>query len=260
METSGSEPCYYPQKWSEDKLVQYSHNCYAYALNDLFRIPRTGGKPQPGKYGTGSSADKINCKTIHELILDDNPGGIVIPVKKERLMKACKPGFYKMFLMVNDAGEDYHFARQDSSGFWSHKPGSGKVSNKDASGKKIQIPHLSDWNYQKKDAFGINYNVMCGYYCVSSSKLTRSGGYSKNTRVDYRSHVPRTDVYKLNPQTISFILQKIRKSNAGKHSVLKVLDKVDPVTVKRTALRNIAKKLLSLKPSNAAAVKCLLSI
>ena len=47
---------------------------------------------------------------------------------------------YKIALVIDDLGEeqDYHFYRQDSDGYWSHKPGKEEVRRVDASGKLLR--------------------------------------------------------------------------------------------------------------------------
>jgi hypothetical protein len=49
------------------------------------------------------------------------------------------PGYYLIALVVAK-GKDYHWYRQDDSGYWSHKPGHTKATNLDASGKVIVDP------------------------------------------------------------------------------------------------------------------------
>jgi len=213
MKMSGSEPCYYPDKWNSGNLIQYSHNCYAYALNQLFPIARTGGKPQPGMIGFGKPADKITCPTMHKYVMSDQTPGIMIPVKPSDKLKPCKGGYYKMYMMVNGQGEDFHFARADNTGYWSHKPGSSLVTNTDASGKKISMPHKANWNYSR--AGGINYDVGCGYYCVKAAARggVRVSGIHSTPGSDYKISMPRTDVYKLETKTLAKILKKVMSDN-----------------------------------------------
>lgn len=56
--------------------------------------------------------------------------------------------------------------RQDSTGMWSYKPGSGIVTNLDNSGNPISNPETADR--------GI-YTDFCGYLCSCSSSVEGSG-------------------------------------------------------------------------------------
>ncbi len=49
---SGYEPKYRGEEWSRNAMVQATHNCYSYFLDDLRVHPRAG-KPQPGLYAMG---------------------------------------------------------------------------------------------------------------------------------------------------------------------------------------------------------------
>jgi hypothetical protein len=69
--------------------------------------------------------------------------------------------------VVTDENEDYHFYRQDSNGYWSHKPGSTDVTNKDASGRFIYDPQLASRKY---DNSALDYQNFCGYFCLPSKK------------------------------------------------------------------------------------------
>ena len=62
-----------------------------------------------------------------------------------------------------DVGNDYHWAREDKDLYWSHKPGSTSITNKDASGNKIKNPLKSNWKYES-----LNYNKPCFFACVYS--------------------------------------------------------------------------------------------
>ena len=70
--------------------------------------------------------------------------------------------FIKFFLAL-DIGNDYHWWRQDSNKYWSHKPGSTNISNLDGSKLKIQDPLKSNRNFSNR-----NYDKPCFYACVQS--------------------------------------------------------------------------------------------
>lgn len=175
MPTTGSEPCYVPDRWN-DAVLRATHNCYSYALNQLLNGARMN-KPQPGEHAGKiiTRKDEITCRAISQFILDDNPMDVRGPIDSvTALSLPCSRNEYRIALAVSE-GEDYHFMRQDHDGMWSHKPGATEVSRVDASGRAIAVPHEADWNWSKKG--GINYAHFCGYFCVTSSPSTRIGSH-----------------------------------------------------------------------------------
>ena len=91
---------------------------------------------------------------------------------------------YKISLVIDkdsktnedDRNTDYHFYKEsrDEKGdiFWTHKPGTNKVTEKDASGKVIKNPELCDRKYKDKCkknenedcSDNHNYDTFCGYF------------------------------------------------------------------------------------------------
>jgi hypothetical protein len=158
---SGSETKYEPDKWNNNNVVE-THNCYSYALGKI--VPGLKSKAQPGyasAYNEMNDND-FHCKNFSERLKRDSPGSYL-----ENFDNACLPGFYKIFLAL-DPTNDYHWYKQHNNGNWSHKPGSTKVTNKDASGKKIKNPLLSDRKFKNR-----NYYKPCFFSCIYSD-LTRS--------------------------------------------------------------------------------------
>ena len=194
---SESEPNYEPESWSSP-IIEGSHNCYTYFLND--HIPSTMNKcrkfckaennckkktkscgnlkPQPGKFAGKKPGNekysnrKYNCKDMQQKVLmdsfnEDLNSSVIHPVP---FHVPCPKNHYKGALVV-DPGRTYHFYRQDNNVRWSHKQGTLRVENVDASGKPIYAPHLSNMNYSKgnkKD--GINYTDFCNYMCVPNNE------------------------------------------------------------------------------------------
>ena len=89
----------------------------------------------------------------------------------------CPDGFSKIALII-DESDDYHFLRQDSNGYWSHKPGARKVKNVDAFGHKIKDPRLANYNYALSDGASLNYDIFCSYMCVPRNRplYMKAGG------------------------------------------------------------------------------------
>jgi hypothetical protein len=76
-------------------------------------------------------------------------------------------------MVVDSAGKKgntYHFYRANNQGSWDHKPGISPISNLDASGREIYVPHFADRDYSNdSDDDSIKYNNFCGYYCIPSN-------------------------------------------------------------------------------------------
>jgi len=180
--------------------MRESHNCFAYAF-DYVDIPdeticseKKCDVPfhQPGYASGYPKWDKIRTKRCAELLarLRGDIPGLIAPVTFER---KCPKGTSKIALMKTLRNKDYHFAREDSNGFWSHKPGGTEVTNLDASDRPIARPDLADWDYCKKGS-DLNYSIFCAYMCVPRTKKsplrrggTRRGRSRKRTRRNRRS-------------------------------------------------------------------------
>ena len=152
-----NHPIYEPEKWNKDINIKKTHNCYAYALNLIdkeqanickiyMKITTKNDcpslRPQPGQYS--GFIDEYNphpfsCKQIELRMIKDNP-----LIKKLKNNQECPNNFYKIALVCASDGSDYHFYRQDNSGFWSHKDGWKKATNKDAKGRLIKNPELAE--------------------------------------------------------------------------------------------------------------------
>lgn len=198
---SGSEPNYDPDSWSSP-IIEGSHNCYTYFLND--QLPEVARKcrtlckkknnckkkisecsklkPQPGHLASRRGDKKLKnrkftCKDMTKKILADNYNkklgkSVIHPVP---FMVKCPKHHYKGAVVV-DPNETYHFYRQDSNVRWSHKQGTLRVENVDASGKPIYAPHLADMNYNKAGkSGGINYSEFCNYMCVPNNNYLDTG-------------------------------------------------------------------------------------
>lgn len=176
---SGSEPKYNPSKYNKYKGMKDAQNCYAYAFN-YKKLPKSCTKhkcskafPQPGRksgYPKWSSVKGKRCPDLVSRLLGDIPD-----IKLSNFTERCPKKYYKI-AFVTDEDQDYHFYRQDSNGYWSHKPGSTDVIRVDALGRRIYDPALATREYNSS---GLNYNNFCGYMCVPNThklSLKRSGG------------------------------------------------------------------------------------
>jgi len=179
---SESTPPYQPELFNKHEGVQRSLNCYAYAMG-YRRLPKSctlnvcdETYPQPGRtsgYPDWSKVKGKRCPDILARIMGD------IPAAKMSTFTAKCPRKSRKIAVVADAGQDYHFYRQDADGYWSHKPGATKVTRLDTSGRPIYDPFLAE---RDNKVSNLNYKHFCGYMCIPSDKnkiKLRRGGYSK---------------------------------------------------------------------------------
>lgn len=152
---SNYEPTYEPDLWNnkEDNIKKYN-NCYSYMTNQLEKNREK--KLHPGELsGKSSTKEDYTCQGMERYILKDFPKAYKISYEKP-----CDKNYHKGYLTV-DPKKDFHFYRQDANGYWSHKPGSGKVSDLDASGNYIYNPEKADRTYKRFD-----YKDSCMFFCV----------------------------------------------------------------------------------------------
>jgi len=171
-ELSGYEPDYEPDLYNGDKNVQYSHNCFAYAMDvrdpsriKICREKKNCSTPQPGrKKGHNEFSGKMGktCADILSRTMADVPTAYIT-----NFTNKCDKGFSKIGAVV-DEDNDYHYYRQDSNGLWSHKPGGRPVKNIDSNNAKIYRPDLAGREYppEYNGNSGLNYNSFCSYMCV----------------------------------------------------------------------------------------------
>ena len=179
---TGAEPKWSPGDYNNDKAIQHSHNCFAYAMNVRdkekiracretnncrFHVPgKTKGHPEfSGQLGK-------TCGDVIGRTMADVPRSYLVDFPTQ-----CKPGFSKIGVVV-DEENDLHYYRQDSNGWWSHKPGGRPVTNKDAVGAEIFRPDLASRYYPKEDPSntGLNYDSFCSYMCVPRDNSIIIGG------------------------------------------------------------------------------------
>lgn len=160
MPTTGSEPTYDESQWNDPNFVK-TNNCYAYFLDDKKDREQ---KPQPGYFSGNKSPNNYNgCIETERRVLADNPDIYIVEETQ-----SCKNGYYKGFLAI-DTGKDYHFYRQDSSGFWSHKPGGLQITNLDSNGEIITNPRKASRNYSN-----FQYTTSCNYFCVPKNEYKKT--------------------------------------------------------------------------------------
>ena len=156
---SETELDYVPEDWNNLEMDDY--NCYAYALNT-----KNHGFMQPGQsenhvwWNTTNYFDETVL--LNMVSLDAYHYNFAFePVGK---YEQCKPGFYKVALVVDPNYPDYHWYRQNSDGTWSHKPGGTEVTNKDGSDLIIIDPETCD---RSNAEAGLNYTLFYGFFQVN---------------------------------------------------------------------------------------------
>lgn len=180
---SGYEPDFNPDKYNRTRKMRESHNCFAYAFDHVEMPSDTDCNEeecniafhQPGRksgFPRWSEARGKRCPDIFARLRAD-AGKISSTTFKQR----CPAGTSKIALVVapdlcsstpckgNKSG-DYHFYRQDSNGWWSHKPGGTLVTNKDADGRPIWNPELAARDYRVLPDDTLNYKYFCNYMCI----------------------------------------------------------------------------------------------
>ena len=160
---SGYELDYDTSIWDDE--VEGNNNCYAYALNNQV-YPGTNNlwyKQQPGEYSDNLTFNYSNEEAMYNAVLEDfntynrNYGTNLTFTRINKYQK-CPAGTYKVALVAVSNNRDYHWYRQDSDGYWSHKPGTTPVTRYDSSGNLIIDPETCNR--------GI-YDVFLGFYAVS---------------------------------------------------------------------------------------------
>lgn len=148
-------PKYEPANWNSGKALQ-CNNCYNYGCDK-----RTDNFAQPG-YASGVGISMACSSVINGAKAD----GLAYLGVSESSCSGCT---HKVALVVA-SGTDFHWYRLDDNNYWSHKPGSNPVTDKDASGNKITTVESANRNYGS-----LNYAQVCGYFCVDKTRINIAG-------------------------------------------------------------------------------------
>jgi hypothetical protein len=190
---SGFEPEFKPELYNKHSGIKEALNCFAYAF-DYRGLPKKVGCtkdscpvpfPQPGRASGYPKWSKVKGKRCPDLI--GRLFGDVPDIKMATFEKRCPKKYSKIALVV-DEDEDYHFYRQDSNGYWSHKPGATDVTHIDATGRPIYDPQLASKLYPGS---GLHYNQFCSYLCAPKTRklrLKRGGKYTKKRNMSKSSY------------------------------------------------------------------------
>jgi hypothetical protein len=106
--------------------------------------------------------------TCDDIVAGQREDGAVDPIVEDGCNSICPEGFHlvhgRVATMLNVMGKeirDYHFARRNHDGTWTHMRGDYPVSNLDASGRVIHCAQEADWNFGPNG----NYKDDCGNLC-----------------------------------------------------------------------------------------------
>lgn len=195
---SGFEPPYEPEAWNTDKSIQHSHNCFAYATNyfDKEKIQECRnsvgcnvGFHVPGKDKGHPGFRQKEKRQQNYMTCSDVVGRTIASLNGIPLnfTDPCPPESSKIAIVVDDKN-DLHYYRQDSNGWWSHKPGGRPATNLDADGVRIYDPRRCNRTYLKEDPSdsALDYRHFCCYMAVPRNKAAEfiqlKGGKKRRTK------------------------------------------------------------------------------
>jgi hypothetical protein len=135
------------------------NNCYNYATDIA-----TNTFAQPGKL-SGTRTKNDRCSNVLEAIVGDGLKWHGAELPAEGLPDEGRGHYIALWTRLGSSdyeSGDFHFARRDHNGLWSHKPGTWDVTNVDDSGALITNPSKANFSY---------YDAFCGYLTVVPSDV-----------------------------------------------------------------------------------------
>ena len=138
-------------------------NCYGYALNSQV-IPRTNDTfyGLPGAYSNTNlnsfGKDDMKRAVLNDFAKYNFTYGANLIFKEVGKYEILPEGTYRVALVSGSF--DFHWYRQDSDGYWSHKPGTDVVRRTDDIGNLIVDPEVCAKNTNM-------YPNFLGYYAVT---------------------------------------------------------------------------------------------
>ena len=140
------EPLFWDNLREQDLKIT---NCYNYAFNVVEENtnPNNDHKIQPGEI-SNTNKNNLTCKNIIYNVEQDYN----VSLRKVSLKESLPCNHYRIAIVIDNIGDhtDYHFYRQDSNGYWSHKDGWRKATNKDKHGKLIREPEIIEYENKSK--------------------------------------------------------------------------------------------------------------
>ncbi len=140
---------YNPGFWNNNPSVKQNNNCYNYAMNYC-----SNTFAQPGRI-SGHPNSVMQCANV------------ITAAEWDRCKRICS-GSNKNVALVVWPGQDYHWYRKHSEGFWGHKPGSTLAKNTDNCGYVIDGIRRTPQNCCRGP-----YTQFCGYMYSPSGMIVR---------------------------------------------------------------------------------------
>lgn len=175
LPTTGNEPEFDADYWNYENSYHLYTNCYFYAIHKPISSSKYYEGMGPGyfsnttikNYYSRSSYTKQIIKAFRNDMRKFGRRFHDLRIYYARGKYEMRPRCYKiaLFIRYNSSGftNDYHFVRQDESGYWSHKMGEGVdlednykkafVTMFDFSGKYIIDPSKSDFGTYKFEGY-----------------------------------------------------------------------------------------------------------
>lgn len=169
-------PDYDPDPWNDAGTRSYD-NCYDYATNNRTDHPEPKPPPNPRQdFGTpgrtkGVTPEQVEGVTstggrtalVHRFTCEGVKTGALLDGLKEPAEDgSCEADCWKVAYFIRpltaSQNGDYHFARQDSDGSWSHKRGSDPV-------ERLADPDASDGRPIPEKPNAVPGYQFCGYLC-----------------------------------------------------------------------------------------------
>lgn len=142
-------------------------NCYSYALNRpdyYWSVPGFGfTKTEGQKYidAFDSLFGNYSLGDFQKALQEGAARDGLIPV----IEATNREGYYLTALFFAAEHHDFHWYRKDDNGFWSHKNGWNKVSDRDEAGKRITDP---------REAINASYPVFGGFFLMPKNGVVLS--------------------------------------------------------------------------------------
>ncbi|XP_078382406.1 uncharacterized protein LOC144665106 [Oculina patagonica] len=155
---------YNPGPWNEPAHVLLN-NCYNYAstvLNDAFAQPGTGsGNPFPSSF----TAEDVKRAATSD-------GCVFTPAQKHMCAPHGTEHLVALFYYEGPFGCpwdcDYHWYRLDNNGYWSHKMGKTRATDRDGNGDRIRDPReAANWYF--------DYRFVC-FMKINRNTIQIEGG------------------------------------------------------------------------------------
>ena len=124
-------PLYEPAWWNDGGQRQMHNNCYNYGTNyrsDTFAQPGLAA----GAMYTQKTCASVKAAAVKDALIDSPAADNKWPNEGHLVALVVAPGY------------DFHWYRKGRNRYWSHKPGSGQVTNLDNSGTTIPDPRTAN--------------------------------------------------------------------------------------------------------------------